>query len=80
MSNPSLETIFESIFGNRDFIPFNKNFLKEKIKYYKETNQERPDLYLDVLIYDNYDMFEAWCNKTNKHYPYPDMEFVVKRS
>lgn len=72
-----LEVLFEKLFGHLDVNPFNKNFLMQKIEYYKETDQKRPDLYLDLFIYENYDAFEQWCIKTNKQFPYQDMEFKV---
>ena len=73
-----MDGIFENIYGPQNTIPFNRNFLKEKIRYYKEISEIRPELMQENFIYNNYDAFEIWCNKNNKIFLYPDLEFKVK--
>ena len=73
-----LENVFEKVVGNHSFHIFNREFLKEKIQYYKMIGENRPDLYLDNFIFNNYDAFEIWCNKNNKSALYPDLKFQVK--
>tara|TARA_R110000868_G_scaffold96904_2_gene266536 strand:- start:737 stop:973 length:237 start_codon:yes stop_codon:yes gene_type:complete len=74
----SINQIFENIYGGQTTFSFNRNFLKEKIRYYKETSQIRPELMQDIFIYNNYDAFEIWCNNNNKKSLFPDLEFKVK--
>ena len=73
-----MDGIFENIYGPQNTISFNRNFLKEKIRYYKEISEIRPELMQENFIYNNYDAFEIWCNKNNKIFLYPDLEFKVK--
>lgn len=74
----NLEIIFEKIVGNNPFHTFNRNFLKDKIQYYKMIGETRADSYLDNFIFENYDAFELWCNNNNKTALYPDLKFQVK--
>ena len=74
----SMEEIFEKIYGNSKYITLNKKFLEEKIRYYSETKQYRPELITDIFVYEHYDEFELWCHKNNKVFSYPDLEFKVK--
>ena len=73
-----MEEIFEKLYGHSEYIIINKKFLEEKIKYYTETNQYRPELITDKFLYENYDKFEIWCCKNNKVFSYPDLEFKIK--
>ena len=79
MSSPSLEDIFENLFGHQNYIPFvGKKFLEGKINYYSKENIQRADLYLDKFIYENYDAFKEYCDRKNKKIQFEDLEFKVK--
>jgi len=73
-----VEQIFNNIFLYQNTFPFNRDFLKEKITYYKEKGEMRPELQQDIFIYENYDAFEIWCDKNNKITLYPHLKFEVK--
>ena len=74
----NVEQFFNQIFLHQNTIPFNRNFLREKIRYYKEKNEMRPELAQEIFIYENYDAFELWCIKNDKTLLYPDLQFNVK--
>jgi hypothetical protein len=72
------EQIFNHIFSHQNTFSFNRNFLKEKIRYYKEKGEMRPELPQDIFIYENYDAFDMWCIKNNKRSLFPDLQFKVE--
>ena len=74
----NVEQIFEHIFRPNSVFSFNRNFLKEKIKYYKERGEMPPQLPQDIFIYENYDAFELFCIKNNNKSMFPDLIFNVK--
>lgn len=74
----NVEQIFEHIFKHNSVFSFNRNFLKEKIRYYKEKGEMRPELQQEIFIYENYDAFELFCIKNNNKSMFPDLTFNVK--
>jgi hypothetical protein len=71
------EVLFEKLFCNDVFLPFNKRILLVKIQKYLETfdgNVEdmRPSMYFDVFIYENYEELVSWCEKTGRTIQYLD--------
>ncbi len=72
------EVLFEKLFCNDVFLPFNKRILLLKIQKYLETfdgkceEDIRPDLYFDVFIYENYEELVSWCEKTGRTIQYLD--------
>ena len=77
MSSPSLEDIFNNLFGHQSVIPFvGKKFLEGKINHYRTHNIKRADLYFDIFIYENYDAFKEYCEKNDKKLQFEDLEYI----
>lgn len=66
------DEIFQRLFGQQVYLPFNKRILLHKIKYYLENQDYSADFYFDVFIYENYEELVAWCEKNNKTIQYID--------
>lgn len=66
------EETFEKLFGQQVYLPFNKNILLHKIRYYLEKEEYGADFYFDIFIYENYEELVAWCEKNNKTIQYID--------
>lgn len=68
MSN--IEEIFEKLFSDQVYLPFNKQILMFKIERYLANNDYCTDLFFDVFLFQNYEDLVEWCDKTNRTIQY----------